>query len=126
MKILINNLSMVPIYEQVYEQIKNQILDKLLPPGDFLPSVRKLSASLNVSYLTIKKSYDNISMDLSLHINKGEIVLLVGKNASGKTSSIKLLLGVNEIDYGSIELDGEKIQKVDKEKFGFVLQDLMI
>lgn len=62
-------------------------------------------------------------MDLSLKINKGEIVLLVGKNASGKTSSIKLLLGVNELDYGSVDLDGEKIQKVDKEKFGFVLQD---
>lgn len=76
-----------------------------------------------IEFRKAKKDYSNINMDLSLKINKGEIVLLVGKNASGKTSSIKLLLGVNELDYGSVDLDGEKIQKVDKEKFGFVLQD---
>lgn len=76
-----------------------------------------------IEFKKAKKDYKNINMDLSLHINKGEILLLVGKNAAGKTSSLKLLLGVNELDYGTIEIDGENIQKVDKEKFGLVLQD---
>lgn len=76
-----------------------------------------------IEFKNAKKDYSNINMDLSLQVNKGEIVLLVGKNASGKTSTIKLLLGVNEFDYGKIELDGEKIQKSDKEKFGIVMQD---
>lgn len=74
MKIIINNSSMVPIYEQVYEQIKEQILDESLEKGDFLPSVRKLAKSLNVSALTIKKSYDRLC-------DEGFIVTIPGKGS---------------------------------------------
>ena len=40
MKIIINNSSMTPIYEQVVEQIKAMILSEELEEGDILPSVR--------------------------------------------------------------------------------------
>ncbi len=49
---------MVPIYEQLVEQIKTQILTGELPENEVLPSVRALSASLKISALTVKKSYD--------------------------------------------------------------------
>lgn len=74
MKILINNSSMIPIYEQVYEEIKNQIVDKIIKPGESLPSVRKLARSLNVSALTIKKSYDRLA-------NEGFIETIPGKGS---------------------------------------------
>jgi len=74
MKILINNSSMIPIYEQVYEEIKNQIVDKTIKPGESLPSVRKLARSLNVSALTIKKSYDRLA-------NEGFIETIPGKGS---------------------------------------------
>lgn len=82
MKILINNSSMVPIYEQVYEQIKKQIIDKTLSPGDFLPSVRKLAANINVSALTIKKSYDRLGSEgfISTIPGKGSYVLDINPN----------------------------------------------
>lgn len=76
-----------------------------------------------IEFRGAKKNYKNINMDLSLTLNKGEIVLLVGKNAAGKTSSLKLLLGVNDLDYGEIEIDGERINAKSKEKIGLVLQD---
>ena len=58
MRIIINNSSMVPIYEQVVSQIKNMIIQKELKEGEALPSVRSMAAELKISALTVKKAYD--------------------------------------------------------------------
>ena len=58
MRIIINNNSMIPIYEQVVSQIKSNIISGELKEGDILPSVRTLSAELKISALTVKKAYD--------------------------------------------------------------------
>ena len=43
MHIIINNSSMVPIYEQIIDQIKSAIIRGELQPDTVLPSVRSLS-----------------------------------------------------------------------------------
>ncbi len=58
MKIIINNSSMVPIYEQIMEQVKAMIAGKELKENDILPSVRSLAKELKISALTVKKAYD--------------------------------------------------------------------
>ena len=58
MKIIVNNSSMVPIYEQIMEQIKAMISNKELQENDILPSVRSLAKELKISALTVKKAYD--------------------------------------------------------------------
>ena len=58
MRIIIQNSSMVPIYEQVVNQIKAQIISGELKDGDALPSVRNMAAELRISSLTVKKAYD--------------------------------------------------------------------
>ncbi len=63
MQIILNNASMVPIYEQLVGQIKNQILSGELPENVPLPSVRALSATLKISALTVKKAYDKLEED---------------------------------------------------------------
>ena len=60
MKIIINNSSMVPIYEQIMDQIKAQITAGDLKENDVLPSVRTLAKELKISALTVKKAYDNL------------------------------------------------------------------
>ena len=60
MNIIINNSSMVPIYEQIMDQIKAMIRDGKLRENDILPSVRSLSKELKISALTVKKAYDNL------------------------------------------------------------------
>lgn len=60
MHIILNHSSMVPIYEQLMEQIKTEIIDSTLTEGEALPSVRKLSAELRISALTVKKAYDKL------------------------------------------------------------------
>ena len=60
MRIIINNTSMVPIYEQIMEQIKKAIASGELSEGSMLPSVRGLAAELRISALTVKKAYDRL------------------------------------------------------------------
>ncbi len=63
MKIILNNSSMVPIYEQLMDQIKNEIIEGALAAGTALPSVRALSGELKISALTVKKAYDRLEED---------------------------------------------------------------
>lgn len=63
MQIILNNTSMIPIYEQLADQIKNQILSGKLQEMEALPSVRTLSGTLKISALTVKKAYDKLEED---------------------------------------------------------------
>ena len=60
MHIILNNSSMIPIYEQLMDQIKAQILSGDLKDNEALPSVRSLSGELKISALTVKKAYDKL------------------------------------------------------------------
>ena len=74
MKIIINNSSMEPIYEQIPGQIKSLILHGELKEETILPSVRALSRDLQISALTVKKAYDHLEQE-------GFIVTVHGKGS---------------------------------------------
>lgn len=63
MHMIINNSSMVPIYEQIMEQIKAMIISGELAEDTMLPSVRGLAKDLKISTLTVKKAYDNLEQE---------------------------------------------------------------
>lgn len=48
--------------------------------------------------------------NVSLTLNRGEILCLVGENGAGKSTLMKILTGVDRPDSGKIILDGEEIQ----------------
>ena len=82
MHIIINNSSMVPIYEQIIDQIKSAIIRGELQPDAVLPSVRSLSKELKISALTVKKAYDNLEEEgftVTVH-GKGTYVAATNKN----------------------------------------------
>ena len=72
MHIILNNSSMIPIYEQIVDQVKNQIIRGEISENEALPSVRALSAELKISALTVKKSYDRLE-------EEGFVVTVHGK-----------------------------------------------
>ena len=74
MKIIINNSSMQPIYEQIVTQIKSQIMDGNLKENEMLPSVRSLAKEIKVSALTVKKAYDALE-------DEGFVVTIHGKGS---------------------------------------------
>ncbi|MCI8638088.1 MAG: GntR family transcriptional regulator [Coprococcus sp.] len=81
MKLIINNSSMQPIYEQIVSQIKNKIMHGELEKEEMLPSVRTLAKELKVSALTVKKAYDALEEEgfvVTVH-GKGSFVTLANQ-----------------------------------------------
>lgn len=66
----------------------------------------------NVSFSYHEKEKPVID-NVSLHIQPGEKVALVGANGSGKSSLIKLLLGLYEPDTGSVFVDGIDLKEIN-------------
>ena len=60
MNIIISNNSSVPIYEQIKNAIKDAIISNELKEEEMLPSVRNLANDLKISFLTVKKAYDEL------------------------------------------------------------------
>ncbi len=48
--------------------------------------------------------------NVSLEVNKGEIVCLLGANAAGKTTTMKTIFGLVHPRHGSVEFEGQLIQ----------------
>ena len=74
----------------------------------------------------VSKSYDgknNVIDGMNLQINDGEIFGFLGPNGVGKTTTIKMITGILNIDKGDILIDGISItsRPVEaKQNFGFV------
>lgn len=68
--------------------------------------------------------------DLSLHIPAGKTIGIVGATGSGKSTLVKLLLRLYEIQAGSIKLDGIEVQRLKlrdlRRAMGLVSQDVFL
>lgn len=62
----------------------------------------------------VSSGYDKMQVlhEVSLHVNKGEIVCLLGSNGAGKTTTLKTILGMVEASSGSIKLFGEDVTRM--------------
>lgn len=71
--------------------------------------------------------YQTLMNDVSLHVNSGNKVAIVGPTGAGKTTLINLLLRFYDINDGSIKMNGVDIRDMKRSKlreiFGMVLQD---
>lgn len=72
MKLIISNVSGIPIYEQIKEQIKSAIMTGELGDNDLLPSLRTLARELKVSVLTTMRAYTELE-------NEGFVKNIQGK-----------------------------------------------
>ncbi len=53
---------------------------------------------------------------ISVTVNQGEIVTLIGANGAGKTTTLKTISGLRPVSSGSIIFDGQDISKVPAHK----------
>ena len=63
MKLIISNVSGVPIYEQIKQQVKAAILSGELKEEDTLPSLRTLAKDLKISVLTVTRAYTELEQE---------------------------------------------------------------
>jgi branched-chain amino acid transport system ATP-binding protein len=64
-----------------------------------------------LEFKNVDTYYGNIQVlyDINLQIYKGELVCLLGGNASGKSTTLKTILGVCRVNKGEVKLNGERI-----------------
>jgi branched-chain amino acid transport system ATP-binding protein len=64
-----------------------------------------------LEFKNVDTYYGNIQVlyDINLQIYKGELVCLLGGNASGKSTTLKTILGVCKVNKGEVKLNGERI-----------------
>lgn len=49
-----------PLYQQLFLYIRDAILDRQIPPGEKLPSLRSLARSLGLSLTTVQQAYEQL------------------------------------------------------------------
>ncbi|MBR2593710.1 MAG: ABC transporter ATP-binding protein [Firmicutes bacterium] len=64
--------------------------------------------NINVSYGAIHAIHD-----VSLEVNDGEIVSLIGANGAGKTTILRTITGLQHADNGDIIYNGTDLRKID-------------
>lgn len=91
--------------------------------------LRSISA---IEFRNVELSFDDqIILDkVSFHVRKGETKIVLGGSGSGKSTIIKLILGLLKPDAGEIIIDGENISDFDdhelmriRKKIGMVFQE---
>ena len=81
MNIIISNSSSTPIYEQIKQAIKQAILNSELKEEDMLPSVRVMANDLKISFLTVKKAYDELEKEGYIKSVQGKGSFVAPKNS---------------------------------------------
>ena len=81
---------------------------------------------------SITKSFGNLQVlkGIDLHINKGEVVSIVGPSGAGKTTLLQIIGTLDRPDEGTVVIDGMEISQLSKKRLadfrnqhiGFVFQ----
>ena len=83
-----------------------------------------------VSIKDVRKSFGTLEVlkGISLDVMKGEVICIIGPSGSGKSTLIRCINGLNDIQGGSITVEGQEVNdaKLDKlelrKKVGMVFQ----
>ena len=79
-----------------------------------------------VSMASAIKQYGDYKLDISLEIPAGRVTGLVGKNGAGKSTTIKMILGLVAPDAGEVKVFGQDARKLsleNKERMGIALAE---
>ena len=84
MNLYINAAGDKPMYEQVKDGIRQAIMNGELKAHELMPSVRQLSADLNVSMITTKRAYADLEQE-------GLIYTVAGKGTFVKLEDVSMI-----------------------------------
>jgi ATP-binding cassette subfamily B protein len=114
----------------------NRVMDLLDTPiaihsGHLSLPVRSVRGELELQHITFAyRGIAPVIQDLSLHIPAGRTIAIVGSTGSGKSTLVKLLLRLYEVQAGTITLDGIDIRELRlrdlRRAIGLVSQDVFL
>jgi ATP-binding cassette subfamily B protein len=99
--------------------------------GDIPLPVEQVRGELVLNNVTFTyRDRNPVIQNLSLHIPAGKTIAIVGSTGSGKSTLVKLLLRLYEVQSGTITLDGIELQKLQlrdlRRAIGLVSQDVFL
>lgn len=120
----ITSLNVIPLYERVKPilEAETESSEGASDPGD-------LAGEIEINSLSFRYNEDQplILKDISIKIKQGEMIAFVGSSGSGKSTVMRLLLGFETPELGSIYYDGSAFDTMNKElvrrQIGVVLQN---
>lgn len=121
---MITSLNVIPLYERVKPifEADTESSEQSSDPGE-------LSGDIEMNSISFRYKEDQplILKEVSFKIKQGEMVAFVGPSGSGKSTIMRLLLGFENPESGSIYYDGEAFDSMNKElvrrQIGVVLQN---
>ena len=112
------------------------VIDEVKPIMDAQPEVSegrrivtKVSGNIELSNVSFRytENMPNVIDNLSLQIKPGQYVALVGATGCGKSTLVRLILGFEKPQKGSIYFDRQDIERLDlkslRSKIGVVMQN---
>jgi len=76
-------------------------------PTPVLPTPIPTEEIVKIKGISVSYGGKNALQDMSLTIHRGEIVAVMGRNGAGKSSLLRSMVGILEIDHGNISLLGK-------------------
>ena len=126
----------------VYREIRqglvdmSEMFDLLEQPAELVDAKSATELKLKGGHISIKNiafGYDKkrtIIKDVSLEINPGETVAIVGSSGSGKSTIGRLLFRFYDVQKGSIKIDGQDLRDITQtslhSSIGVVPQDTVL
>lgn len=117
-------LAAAPLFERM-----KPILEAIPETDDSKTSPGELNGRLEIRNVTFRYQQDGpeILRDVSLEVNPGQFVALVGGSGSGKSTLLRLLMGFEHPQTGGVYYDGKDLAVLDcrevRRQIGVVLQD---
>lgn len=117
-------IGILPIYQRC-----KPILDAVPETDEAKSDPGELTGEFEVSHISFRYTADGplVLDDVSLKVNPGEFVAMVGASGSGKSTLFRLLLGFEKYETGGIFFDGKDLTGLDirevRRQMGVVLQN---
>ena len=106
MLILIDNKSGAPIYDQIFTQIKGHIMSGELNSDEPLPSIRGLAKDLRISFITTKRSYEELEKE-------GKVIIVEPEDCFGMKTLTKDTDAVLKMYYQGYEKGLEIVRNAE-------------
>ncbi|HEX3078765.1 MAG TPA: ABC transporter transmembrane domain-containing protein [Lachnospiraceae bacterium] len=113
-----------------YKRIRNIFMEKPeVFDGDIVKDISAVQGDIEFNHLdfTYEEDGNPVLKDISVHIEKGSTLAILGRTGTGKTTIANLLLRMYNVKPGSIRIDGTNINEIPlktlREGIAYVPQD---
>lgn len=94
----------------------------------FEPFAENLAAPTVLGLTALKKKFGSLQVldGLTLSVRRGEVFGFLGRNGAGKSTAIRIIMGITKSDAGSIEVFGQPLHTNligTRQRIGYVAQD---